>query len=272
MPVTNNPIAVEERLRSKAPRDDWSFEQLQEGYNFQTTSDWIALFVRLVAKECIQIGPETKALDIGCGVGIGRQPGFTQHVKDQVSELWGIEPDTNAPPPSDMFTNHQFALMEQAELPEGYFDLAYSFMVLEHVVDPEAFFNAVARCLKPGGVFFFVTVNAGHYFTRTGKILRALRLDEIVLRVLRGSQVGAYHYPVQYKVNSAAQLRQVASNTGFELPEIIYVEEQGPRPYFPGPLAIIWWVLYQKRRFIRRPESLLTLYGRMKRRTADSAE
>ena len=48
-----------------------------------TTSDWVALFVRLLQKECRRVGPGSKVLDIGCGEGIHRQPGFTDGQIDQ---------------------------------------------------------------------------------------------------------------------------------------------------------------------------------------------
>ena len=57
--------------------------------------------------------------------------------------------------------------METADLPENYFDLAYSYMVMEHVADPVGFLKALVKCLQPGGVYVFLTPNKRHYFTIT---------------------------------------------------------------------------------------------------------
>jgi SAM-dependent methyltransferase len=44
------------------------------------------------------------------------------------------------------------------DYPDGYFDVIYSTMVLEHLYDPFHVVNLVARKLKPGGQFLFSTV------------------------------------------------------------------------------------------------------------------
>ena len=47
---------------------------------------------------------------------------------------------------------------------------------------------------------------------------------------------------------------------------IVFVEELGPRPYFPLPIRPIWWALHKKRAVLRDPESLLTLICRMRKK------
>jgi 2-polyprenyl-3-methyl-5-hydroxy-6-metoxy-1,4-benzoquinol methylase len=249
-----------------APHDRLPFEELARRYNFRQTSDWQAMFVRLLLDECRRIGPSCRALDIGCGHGIGRKPAYTSAVRDAVGELWGIEPDTGEMPTENLFHNFQHAMMETATLPEGYFDLAYSFMVVEHVANPEPYMRAVSRCLKPGGVHFFLTVNGAHYFARMASALRAMRADELVLRVIRGKQeVAEYHYPVQYRMNTPRAIDRVAASTGFDKPEYVFIEEWGPEPYMKGPLRLAWHALNAKRRVIKNPRALLALYARMRR-------
>lgn len=126
--------------------------------------------------------------------------------------------------------------------------------------------RSVARCLKPGGVHFFITVNGAHYFALAASTLRGIRADELVLRALRGRQeVAEYHYPVQYKMNTPRSINRVAEATGFERPEYVFIEEWGPEPYMKGPLRLAWHALNAKRRVIRDPRALLALYCRMRR-------
>ncbi len=50
---------------------------------------------------------------------------------------------------------------ESVELPAESFDLVYGIHVVEHLADPGAVFRACHRALRPGGVAYFMTPNAG---------------------------------------------------------------------------------------------------------------
>ncbi len=269
VPIATDPNArqsFQELLAPAAPHDDLSFDELSRRYNFRQTSDWVKLFVRLLIKECRLIGRPLTALDIGCGYGIGRSIDLLRAAKAEIDELWGLEPDPAVKHDTTLFAHFQNATMEEAKLPENHFDLAFSFMVMEHVADPERYLRAVNRCLKPGGTHFFITVNGHHYFTRLALLMKRLKLDEIVLRILRGKHVDEYHYPVQYRCNKPRVIEQLAEQTGFEKPQFVFVEEDGPKPYMPGPLRPIWALLMWKRKVMRNPRSLLTVVVRMKKK------
>jgi SAM-dependent methyltransferase len=223
--------------------------------------------VQLLLQELEGRGRPRAALDIGCGQGIVRDPGKTRLVREAVDDFWGIEPDSSMTAAKGLFDHFQNSLMETAALPENHFDLAYSFMVVEHVADPAGFLRAVHRSLKPGGVFVFATVNAKHYFTRIAKAMHAARIDERVLRLVRGKALTeAYHYEVQYRCNSRRAIERAAAEAGFETPLIAYLEDYGARAYFPGPLRPAFWALNAKRRVWKRREALLTLFARMRKR------
>lgn len=245
------------------PHDDLSFEELAELYNFQMTSDHQRVFTRLVIKECQTITSSLRVLDIGCGRGIGRRPEYQWAIRPYVDEYWGLDPDESRFPPTGLFDKHQHALMETAKLPENYFDVAYSFMVMEHVADPIGFLKALVRSLKPGGVYIFLTPNKRHYFTITASLLHALKLDEAVLHIIKRNTVDDYHYPVQYLFNDEKHINMAASDLEFNEPEFIYLESQGPRGYMPGPLRVIYHLLQLKRKIIRKHKSLIGLTCRM---------
>lgn len=240
------------------------WESYVGAYNLHADPAWGELFTRFVIMEANSRDGEVRALDVGAGKGISRKPRHTRRVREHVDELWGIEPNDAVSPPEGVFDTYQNALMETADLPESYFDIVYSFMVIEHLDDPEAFMRAVHRALKPGGVHLFMTPNGRHYFSRAVRLLMKLRIEEIMLRILRGrDSVERYHYPVQHKFNAPSQIEPICEATGFDPPSYVYVETNGPRPYFPGPLRAIWWLLQKKRELIRKPESLLEMYVRM---------
>jgi SAM-dependent methyltransferase len=255
-----------------APHDRLPFDELARLYNFRRTSDWQALFARLLIDECRRRPSPVVALDVGCGHGIGRKPHYTAEVRKVVDEFWGLEPDPSVSPPEGVFDHYQNAVMEDADLPEDHFDVAYSFMVVEHVEHPEAYLGAVARCLKPGGVHFFITVNGAHYFALCASAMKAMHLDEAVLRLIRGRQeVEEYHYPVQYKMNRPRVIDRFAREAGFEPPEYVFVEERGPEPYMRGPLRLAWHAMNLKRRVLKDPGKLLALYCRMRKAGGASA-
>jgi SAM-dependent methyltransferase len=245
------------------PHDGMTFDQLRRSYNFENLSNRGLPFTRLIIDSCRGRGAPVRALDVGCGKGIDLSADYQWAVREHVDEYWGIEPDPEISPPPGLFDTHLNLMLEEAALPEGHFDVAYSFMVMEHVTDPESFMRALFRCLKPGGVYVFATPNRRHYFARIASLLRRLRLDEVVLRLIWEEAASDWHYPVQYKFNTESQIQRIAQRAGFDPPQFVYLEDRGPVDYFPKPLRFIYHALRLKRRVIRNPASLMTMVGRI---------
>lgn len=245
------------------PHDDLDFEELAQRYNYRLTSDNRRVFARLVIKQCQKLQSPVRTLDVGCGRGIGRRVEYQWAIRPHADEFWGLEPDSTREPDDELFDRHEHALMENADLPNDYFDVSYSFMVMEHVVNPEQFMQAMMDCLKPGGTYLFITPNKRHYFTRIASALHTLHLDEAVLRIIKRGSVEDYHYPVQYRFNDERRIDACARRIGFQKPEYAYVESDGPRGYFPGPLRLIYEALCLKRKIIQQPRALVSLLCRI---------
>ena len=250
-----------ELLRPTLSHDGLSFEELSRSYNFENVSARGLLLTRLIM-EALEGVAEPSVLDVGCGTGIELRVDYQWAVRGRVSEYWGVEPDPGIGTPSGLFDTYLNGMVEEVPLPEDRFDLAYSFMVMEHVADPLKFLSAIHRCLKPGGTYLFATPNGRHYFTRLASLLGTLHLDEMVLRLAR-KESDEYHYPVHYRFNSEGRIREVAERLGFTVPEFAYTEDRGVGDYFPGPLRFAYHALRAKRRVIRRPSSLITMICRL---------
>lgn len=223
------------------------------------------MFCSFIRNEAERYGAGVRGLDIGCGVGIGMRPSATAAVAQCFDELWGVEPDADVKQPP-VFAHVEHAVFESAKLPDDYFDVSYSFMVMEHVADPKRFMSKLFRALRPGGCYVFLTVNGVHYFSRIANALRASRLDETVLRMLFGKQnVEGYHYPTQYRFNRPSQIEPVCEEVGFEKPEYVYVERSGRMSYMKGPLALVGDHLARSRLTDKRSERLLDLFCRVRK-------
>jgi SAM-dependent methyltransferase len=247
-----------------ALNDGLPWDELAAQYNFRHPTGRGEIFARLLREHLAGLSRPTRVLDIGCGKGIELDVGLTRSIRPLAGEFWGIEPDSGIAAEPGLFEQYQHALMETAKLPENYFDVAYSFMVMEHVKEPRPFMEAVARCLKPGGSYVFGTINGSHYFARIAATLRVLKLDELILRVVRGkSTVEEYHYPVFYRVNTARVIARLAEELGFEEPEFLYLEQSGPDDYLRGPLRPILRLMQWKRDVIHNPRALLVLVCRL---------
>ncbi len=246
--------------------DDLSFEQLAKTYSYDLISARRRIFVRLVLKEIAKRADPVSVLDIGCGGGMGMDAGRDEYVRAIAREagtMYGVEPDESVTPLPGVFDHYQHALLETADLAPQSIDVAYSFMVMEHVADPTSFFQAVYRVLKPGGSYIFITPNGRHFFTRVSKALHLLRVDEWMLRVLRRRQADDYHYPVQYKCQTPSAIDDVLKGIGPASTDYVFVENRGLTGYFPGPLRPVLWLLVLKRKWWHNPNCLLNLIGRI---------
>ncbi|MBT8487165.1 MAG: class I SAM-dependent methyltransferase [Phycisphaerae bacterium] len=259
------PTNPQQTITPTAPHDDLSFEDLAARYNFERTSRDALVLTRLIIKECERRTPPVRVLDIGCGSGIARSVEAQWCIRPHADAYWGVEPDPSKVATPGLFDEYRTAVLEDADLPPDTFDVAYSSMVMEHVEDPDGFMRAVHRCLRPGGVYLFMTPNRRHYFTRIAATLHRLKLDEMVLRGVKGASVEEYHYPVRYKFNDEPRIDACAERLGFHPPQYVYLEAQGPKGYFPRPLRFIFHALAAKRRMIKNPRQLLGLVARIEK-------
>jgi SAM-dependent methyltransferase len=92
-------------------------------------------------------GEPGRVLDIGCGTG-----NFLDNMRRLGWQTFGVEPNQRAV----AYARGRFSLevfdgeLEQAQYPEGFFDLVTLWDVLEHVHDPRGTLLEIARVTKPG--------------------------------------------------------------------------------------------------------------------------
>ncbi|HEV2217280.1 MAG TPA: class I SAM-dependent methyltransferase [Candidatus Dormibacteraeota bacterium] len=154
-------------------------------------------------------------LDVGCG----RTGGIERFWRDARLAV-GVDPDHG----SLVARGQGMAVLQSGgeHLPfaDSSFDMAVSVWVLEHLEAPGKVFAEVARVLKPGGHFIFLTPNALNPLVmgnRVGQL--APRLQKQLVSNVYGRD-GADTFAVKYRANTSSRIRDIAASTGFDVAEL----------------------------------------------------
>jgi 2-polyprenyl-6-hydroxyphenyl methylase/3-demethylubiquinone-9 3-methyltransferase len=115
-----------------------------------------------VFREVLRQDPRGKsALDVGCGGGI-----LAEEFAAAGFDVTGVDPSENSlqtarahAARNGLQIIYRACAAECLPFPTASFDVVYCCDVLEHVQDPGQCLAEMARVIKPGGVFFFDTVN-----------------------------------------------------------------------------------------------------------------
>lgn len=203
-------------------------------------------------------GPPT-ILDIGCGKGLDGSVPLQRSVAEAAGRFIGVEPDPEITL-GGHFTETHRCLFEEATIAPGSVQLAYSVMVLEHLPDPQAFWDKLHGVLAEGGVFWGLTVDARHPFCRASLWAERLKVKSLYLRFLYGRRgVDRYeNYETFYRSNTPEDVRRLTRR--FASADFVNFSREGQwSGYFPGPLRPV--VEWADRRAIAagRPGTLLAL-------------
>src|SRR5690348_9032411 len=164
---------------------------------------------------------DSNVLDLGCGRG-----GVAEVVWRDVRLAAGIDPDLAS------LTGHRAAGMpvvrgvgENLPFATGSFDVVVSVWVLEHLADPMSTFIEVARVLRPGGHFVFLTPNLRNplmVMNRIGKALPGLQ-RRLVPRVYGRDEADTF--PVRYRANTERDIKAYALGSGMRVHELRVVPD-----------------------------------------------
>lgn len=156
--------------------------------------------------------PADRLLDLGCGRG-----GLVEQLGHPLAQVVGVDPDWQS------LVEHRLPLPRVAAFSDGLplancrFDLVFSSWLLEHLERPARTFAELARVLRPGGRFIFITPNAAHPLSYLNRAFgRFARLQGALVRRFYG-RAGADAFPTFYRANTAAALRHLAASQGLKL-------------------------------------------------------
>jgi SAM-dependent methyltransferase len=177
-------------------------------------------------------------LDVGCGRGFDGDLRLQVEIASEADRFIGVEPDPGVALGPHFSDTHR-CLLEEAPLAPASVDVAYAIMVLEHLSRPELFWDKLWEVLKDGGVFWGLTVDGRHWFTRASLWAERLRIKNAYLEWFLGRRgVERYeNYPAHYRTNSPRQIARYANR--FRSCELINFSRVGqlngylPRPFHP---------------------------------------
>lgn len=148
-------------------------------------------------------------LDIGCGRGFDDDATLQRTLATAAASYVGVEPDAGIAL-QPIFTTVHHCPFEDAPIPPASVDIAFAVMVLEHLAEPQRFWDKVHEVLADGGIFWGFTMDARHWFVTASLLAKRTRIKDYYLNALHGGRGdGRYeNYPVHYRSNAPEQILQ----------------------------------------------------------------
>lgn len=152
---------------------------------------------------CENLPDDAKILDVGCGDGFHLN--LLRKYGKNGWQLEGVDLDERAAQMAEKSgLKVHTGSVEELNLPENAFDLAFMIQTIEHVEKPDAVLSAVKKLLKPGGKLVIVTDNT----------------DSIDFDLFKKSYWGGYHFPRHWNLFNRKSLTRLAEKTGFEVADL----------------------------------------------------
>ena len=175
-----------------------------------------------------EAGMRGRVLDIGCGSAV---PPAIDGVQQRAAQLDGVDIDAAVLSHPSLGCRWH-APFEVAQIPNGSYDAAYSYNVVEHIARPRPFFEKVGAVLKPGGVFWALTPHGRHPFCRLTRLIERLGLKQ----VFAARAEGVNSYPAYYRMNTPRQVMRAIEGIGFASADFYYLPCTNWDQYVPSPL------------------------------------
>lgn len=200
------PLTLQNRYRAR-------YRAMRPGW--QSSGDQLEALVRAL------LTADSRVLDLGCGRG-----GLVELIWRDVKLAAGLDPDI----PS--LSEHRAPGMpvlrgvgEHLPFAGDSFDIVVSVWVLEHVKEPLKVLREVARVLRPGGHFVFLTPNLRNPLVSMSRIGKAIPLLQTQLVSRFYGRREADTFPVQYRANTARTIQSLADASDLRVAELRVVPD-----------------------------------------------
>jgi ubiquinone/menaquinone biosynthesis C-methylase UbiE len=166
--------------------------------------------------------PGDLVLDAGCGITT------YAHARGKCRMVVGVDAD-----PRINRNKNVDAIIHgdiyRLPFPDNTFDVVTSWMVLEHINDPDACFREFSRVCKPGGLMVHTTPNMLHYANFIIKSTTFKFHQWFIHSVIGANDIP---YPTSYKINTPRRLKNIMHRSGFQPLEIRLIDM--------GPVYLSW--------------------------------
>ena len=176
-----------------------------------------ARFQRWIAA---RVTPASRVLDLGCGRG-----GVVERL-GTTGEWSGCDPDwcsLKEHRTTGLWRSQAFS--ERLPFADATFDIVIASWVLEHLPQPVKTWGEIARVLRPGGRFFFLTPNRRHLIPHLGAWLARIRTLQAPLVTAIYRRAAADTFPVYYQANTFAALEYLGVETSLRLVQMEWVDD-----------------------------------------------
>ena len=226
----------------------WQQEYIEKYYS--ASSGWTdgTTDFHQLCTEAIPAGSDI--LEIGSG-----PPNPTSTFLATIGKVRGvdIDPDVGL---NDALESAHVLTEDKYPFPDETFDACVSNYVVEHVADPQAHLREIARVLKPGGVYVFRDPNFFHYVSIVSH-LTPHWFHELVANRLRNLPAESHDpYPTQYKMNTRRTLVKYATEAGFDIDELRFIEKE---PMYGLSSKVLFFAFMGYERVVNRSDVLSPL-------------
>lgn len=203
--------------------------------HYKKTDERALAFRDLILQDIQKLNKDNNlvVLDIGCGEGIDGNYDIQKSFASYSREYIGIEPDESIKL-GNFFTSYYNTNLQNTPIKENHVDIAFAFMVLEHIKYPYSFWNKLYKILRKGGIFWAYTIDARHWFAKASKVSDKLNIKDKYLDVLHGKRkIDRYeNYKIHYRSNKPKQIYDLTKQ--FSETEIIsFFQDDSVDYYFP---------------------------------------
>ncbi|MGC9397060.1 MAG: class I SAM-dependent methyltransferase [Anaerolineae bacterium] len=176
--------------------------------------------------------PTSRVLDLGCGRGgVVERLGSTGH--------WiGCDPDwLSLKEHRATELRRDQAVSERLPFAGATFDVVIASWVLEHLPQPATTWREIARVLRPGGRFFFLTPNRRHLIPRLSALLAQIKTLQAPLVTAIYRRAAADTFPVYYRANTFEALGRLGAQAGLRLVQMEWVDDPSYFGWTEGTFA-----------------------------------
>lgn len=155
------------------------------------------------------IDEDTRLLDVGCGPG-----GLVTDAVGLAKLVVGLDRNVSSFRSLAELQTLVEADLDRLPFADNTFDLVTCSWVLEHISAPQAALGEVARVLRPGGSFLFITPNKRNYVVRLRQLIPNLVSQRIVRAIYARDE--AFINPTYYRANTYQDIDRVLRQAGMQ--------------------------------------------------------